>query len=742
MIPKRLHVIWVGDEAKRPDNCIDTWRAMHPDWEFRLWGNQDFSACQWANRAHMDAMWSRELNGVADMMRWEILYHHGGVLVDADSICVRPLDEHLLDCEAFACWESEVARPGLIAAGYFGCKSENPFVGQIIKDIAAETSVTDRMAWQSVGPQRVTDAYRAYGYNRLRIYPSHYFIPEHFTGIAYDGSDPVYAYQLWGSTRGAYDVIHQHALVSAAPVPAPQPEAPVAVHDPDLEQGLFHRVWFGDKPIPPHYEAYWAAWQRQFPDARFITWTDADVAKLTMSREKIEAVSVLPMRADIARYEILYRFGGICLDCDVMPHRHFDPAEMSRTLTVCNEDASTDYCSIGFIGAPKGHAIFRELLDHIMSHDLDETRVNISTGPWLFGAFLKRHAHCRLGTEAFYPYLYDQPLASLRRRTLENTYGIHVWGGSWLPEQVRKDKAMDLLRKGDLEEPAAILAGYDDEWSQDVSILIQGMREIRTGSVGMAAILQPDMSIDADDRLAFEFGKVAAWLFDRDGGHMVWRIGASEGTSVDPLRPVMVNYDPPAVLLEPDAHRFAALERGYRNNRNAMFLPFGYETGEGRVYAVDPITVAAPGLPQAVGASPVRNGKKGINGKTGMIQGSSCIEKTAAPVDTYQDMLAKTGGRAADILVVDAGGMDRAIILDILGHGASPMVLHFETRRLDADEQHALLAALEGDYVVLRFGDAMTAYRIDVIKDYARALYIEHGMPTIYSAGLKMLNGL
>jgi len=249
------------------------------------------------------------------------------------------------------------------------------------------------------------------------------------------------------------------------------------------------------------------------------------------------------------------------------------------------------------------------------------------------------------------------------------------------------------------------------------------------------------MSIDADDRLAFEFGKVAAWLLDRDGGHMVWRIGASEGMPVDPLRPVMVNYDPPAVLLEPDAHRFAALERGYRNNRNAMFLPFGYGTGEGRVYAVDPITVAAAGLPQTVGASPVRNGKKGINGKTSMIQGSSCIEKTAVPVVTYQDMLAKTG-RAADILVVDAGGMGRAIILDILGHGASPMVLHFETRRLDADEQHALLAAVEGDYVVLRFGDAMTAYRIDVIKDYARALYIEHGMPTIYSAGLKMLNGL
>ena len=52
------------------------------------------------------------------------------------------------------------------------------------------------------------------------------------------------------------------------------------------------------------------------------------------------------------------------------------------------------------------------------------------------------------------------------------------------------------------------------------------------------------------------------------------------------------------------------------------------------------------------------------------------------------------------------------------------------------------LAALEEDYVVLRFGNDMTAYRAGVIADYARTLYIEHGMPTIYSKGLAMLNGL
>jgi mannosyltransferase OCH1-like enzyme len=208
MIPKLMHFIWVGDESRCPANCMDTWRALNPDWQFKLWGNAELAGEDWVNRAHMNAMAEREMNGVADMMRWEILLAHGGVVVDADSICLRPLDDHLLDCEAFACWESEIARPGLIAAGYFGCEAGNPLVAQIVHDVHVEPSVTHAKAWRTVGPQRLTDSYRKYGYSKLRIYPSHYFIPEHFTGLRYEGTDPVYAHQLWGSTKRAYDGLH------------------------------------------------------------------------------------------------------------------------------------------------------------------------------------------------------------------------------------------------------------------------------------------------------------------------------------------------------------------------------------------------------------------------------------------------------------------------------------------------------------------------------------------------------
>lgn len=125
MIPRIFHFIWVGDESRRPDNCIDTWRTAHPDWSFKIWGNAELEGRDWINAHHMAQMRQREMNGVADMMRWEILYEQGGIVFDADSVCLRPLEDEMLDCEAFACWESEIARPGLIAAGYFGTVPAN-----------------------------------------------------------------------------------------------------------------------------------------------------------------------------------------------------------------------------------------------------------------------------------------------------------------------------------------------------------------------------------------------------------------------------------------------------------------------------------------------------------------------------------------------------------------------------------------------------------------------------------------
>lgn len=512
---------------------------------------------------------------------------------------------------------------------------------------------------------------------------------------------------------------------------------------------MFHRIWFGPKPMPSSYEDYWQAWQRQFPDCEFITWRDDDIAKLDLSKATLARLTNPVSRADLARYEILHMFGGIYLDCDILPYNHFSVDELTSQLTVCNETESRDYCSIGFIAAPPGHPIFLDLIGHIERTEIDETRPNISTGPWLFGAYLHHHQHRRLPVSAFYPYLYDEPLSSIRKKNLENTLGIHVWGGAWLAPELKKNKLLQLLDKGDIAEPATLVSNFECQWSDDMRVLIDTIRDVREKSAEIAVVLNQNMTIDADSRAIFEFGKVVRWLLEEDADCMVWQIGAADGILVDPLRPAMVNFDPPALLLEPNPYMFELLQQGYRNNRNATLLPLAYGTGETELIlnAVNPEKAARLNLPRWVlGISSVYDDKNALGGltidetTTRLIQ--SCVERIPVPVTNFQELAGLAEGRHPDILVIDAEGMDKVIIDDILRNGCRPLVIHFEIQCMDEQDSRELIATLSGEYVLVEFGNDITAYRNDVILSYAKAAYINNGLSTILTAGLYKLNGL
>jgi FkbM family methyltransferase len=511
----------------------------------------------------------------------------------------------------------------------------------------------------------------------------------------------------------------------------------------------FHRIWFGDKAIPSDYERYWQAWQRQFPDCRFVTWTDADIDRLPLSRNRLREFSSHAVRADLARYEILHAEGGIYLDCDIKPHMPFAIDDITSRLTVCNETDASEYCSIGFIAAPPGHPIFLELIEHIRHSPIDETRANVSTGPWLFGAALKRHPHTRLPPATFYPYLYDEPLATTRMRDLSQTFGVHIWGGSWLTPAAKQDTAWKLLGKGEIRQTAATVASLDGPWAQDAATMIDTIRDIRQKTLQVAPTLFPNLAIRPEDRPAFEFGKVVDWLLAQNADHMVWQIGAADGILVDPLRPALINYDPPAVLLEPNPHLFPMLEKGYARNRNSRLLPvaYGKRAGELTLNAINPARAAALGLPDWVlGISSVYDDRNAIGGKTidaaTTEQIRRCIDRIPVQVIDHTMMLAEAGGRSPDILVVDAEGMDREIIDDVLMHHTPPQVIHFEIQCLDPADQQALLSSLADHYAVIAFGNDMTAYRHDVILEYARALYVDHGLPTIFAGAVAGINGV
>jgi mannosyltransferase OCH1-like enzyme len=211
-IPQKLHLIWVGDEAKRPDRWIATWRTNHPNWEFRLWNNDDLRGEYWETKRQMEIMASEGAwSGVANLMRYELLHRYGGVYVDADSESVRPLDDWLLQCRLFAVWESELHRPGLIANTYIGSVAGHTALRRLIDESRRMAHPLRRFSWKkaryrkvpswrSNGPVLFTRVLREFSHEAVTILPSCLFLPEHFAGAQDRAGGLVYARHYWGTT--------------------------------------------------------------------------------------------------------------------------------------------------------------------------------------------------------------------------------------------------------------------------------------------------------------------------------------------------------------------------------------------------------------------------------------------------------------------------------------------------------------------------------------------------------------
>jgi inositol phosphorylceramide mannosyltransferase catalytic subunit len=91
MVPRTIHQIWIGPEPlpKEHRPWIASWKRHHPGWEHRLWTEDDLPE---------DPIRPEILERLrapverADILRLEILYRHGGVYVDTDVECLRPVD--------------------------------------------------------------------------------------------------------------------------------------------------------------------------------------------------------------------------------------------------------------------------------------------------------------------------------------------------------------------------------------------------------------------------------------------------------------------------------------------------------------------------------------------------------------------------------------------------------------------------------------------------------------------------
>ena len=201
-IPKIIHTTWVGKEMPpQVAAWIETWKRHHPQWQHMLWDNDAVFSRRWRNQKHLDFYREREVwAGVADIVRIETLFEYGGFNAGADAECLHPIDE-LFECnaDAFVSYENEKVRGGLTTP-LLAASQGNALAFALRSLLTLKEQVGE--PWLSTGNRFTTDVIAALEYPRLKIWPSHFFIPNHYTGERYAGGSRVYADHKWGSHGG------------------------------------------------------------------------------------------------------------------------------------------------------------------------------------------------------------------------------------------------------------------------------------------------------------------------------------------------------------------------------------------------------------------------------------------------------------------------------------------------------------------------------------------------------------
>jgi hypothetical protein len=181
LIPRVFHRIWLGPDPVPEifEQYGESWRRHHPDWEIRLWRDEDLPALSSqaefersrAPKSHFDK--SRY-----DITRLELLHQMGGVVMDLDVEALRPIDPLLGGVSAFV---GRVSSGSKVGNQIMGAVPKHPLLAHAVERLR-DTVGTDATSSQRAGsafvsrmvkerPEGVTIFPRDYFYSPLTIEP-------------------------------------------------------------------------------------------------------------------------------------------------------------------------------------------------------------------------------------------------------------------------------------------------------------------------------------------------------------------------------------------------------------------------------------------------------------------------------------------------------------------------------------------------------------------------------------------
>ena len=169
-------------------------------------------------------------------------------------------------------------------------------------------------------------------------------------------------------------------------------EASLLLEDKNNIPRILHLIWVGDREPPSYVLENVQKWSELMPNWKMTFWTNNDINSQHFSNEVIELIynsEKGAQKADIMRYHIIEKYGGVYLDSDITPHRSLEPLikQLPDTNVIfCHDlDLSWPYISIGFFAAVPNNPVIKKACDLCHSFEINKEPLYMFTGPRLLG---------------------------------------------------------------------------------------------------------------------------------------------------------------------------------------------------------------------------------------------------------------------------------------------------------------------------------------------------------------------
>lgn len=211
-----------------------------------------------------------------------------------------------------------------------------------------------------------------------------------------------------------------------------------------------HQIWLGS-PVPDAYKRFAESWKKMHPDWQYILWTDKEVEAFGLANKHFyDATDNYGAKSDIARWEIVYRMGGVYIDMDFECLQPLDMFHKVYDFYTAIQPLDTQFVQLGaaLFGACPGHPLLKHCIETIKD-DWWRKGAPQKTGPVHFTrSFFACAGKDGRRDIAFAPY-YFYPLGctqrvaenavehQLRRWIEQGAFAIHWWSKSWMPKAYR-----------------------------------------------------------------------------------------------------------------------------------------------------------------------------------------------------------------------------------------------------------------------------------------------------------------